>query len=50
MYADLAEFAIAAADGDLMDVRGDQFPRDRIASGIVRSDGNCLAGLPTDGV
>src|SRR5215469_4597411 len=43
MHADLADLAIAAPDDDLMDGRGDQFADDRVASGIVRRDGDRLA-------
>ena len=50
MHTNLADLAIAAPDDDLMDARGDQFADDRIASGIVRSDGNRLARLPADGI
>ena len=50
MHANLADLAITASDHDLMDVRGDQFTDDRVASGIVRRDGNGLARLPADGI
>src|SRR5262249_30955100 len=50
MHANLADLTITASDHDLMDVRGDQFTDDRVASGIVRRDGNGLARFPTDGI
>ena len=48
--ANLADLAITASDHDLMDIRGDQFTDNRIASSIVRRDGNGLARFSTDGV
>ena len=50
MHANLADLAITASDHDLMDVRGDQFTDDRIASSIVRRDGNGLARFSTVGI
>src|SRR5690242_11410122 len=50
MHANLADLAITASDHDLMDVRGDQFADDRVASGIVRRDGDRQARLPAGGV
>src|SRR5579862_742294 len=50
MHANLADLTIAASDHDLMDVRGDQFTDNRVASSIVRRDGNGLARFPTDGI
>src|ERR1700745_3297935 len=50
MHANLADLTITASDHDLMDVRGDQFTDNRVASGIVRRDGNGLARFPTDGI
>src|SRR5215831_16288513 len=50
MHANLADLTITASDHDLMDVRGDQFTDNRIASSIVRRDGNGLARFPTDGI
>src|SRR6516225_10626702 len=50
MHTNLADRVIAAPDGDLMDARRDQFTDDRIASGIVWSDGDYLARLPADRV
>ena len=50
MHANLPDLTITASDHDLMDVRGDQFTDDRVASGIVRRDGNGLARFPTDGI
>src|SRR5215470_15297929 len=50
MHTDLADGGIAASDDDLMDARGDQFADDRVASGIIRRDGDGLARLPADGV
>src|SRR3954467_7608420 len=50
MHTDLADRGFAASDDDLMDVQGDQFADDRIASGIVRSNADDLAGLPADGI
>ena len=44
MHTDLADRGIAAADDDLMDARGDQFADDRVASGIIRRDGDRLTG------
>src|SRR5205085_6775911 len=35
---------------DLMDVRGNQFTDNRVASSIVRRDGNGLARFPTYGI
>src|SRR5215471_7251314 len=43
MHANLADLTITASDHDLMDVRGDQFTDNRVASSIVRRDGNGLA-------
>src|SRR6516162_9229636 len=50
MHANLADLTITASDRDLMDVRGDQFTDNRVASSIVRRDGNGLARFPTDGI
>jgi hypothetical protein len=50
MHANLADLTITASDHDLMDVRGDQFADNRVASSIVRRDGNGLAGFPTNGI
>src|ERR1700758_5074682 len=50
MHANLADLAIAASDHDLMDVRGDQFTGNQVASGLIRGGGNGLARLPTDGI
>src|ERR1700739_1847470 len=50
MHANLANLAITASDHDLMDVRGDQFTDNRIASSIVRRDGNGLARFSTVGI
>src|SRR5262249_55859487 len=50
MHANLADLAITASDHDLMDVRGDQFTGNRVASSIVRRDSNGLARFPTDGI
>src|SRR5256885_388804 len=50
MHANLADLAITASDHDLMDVRGDQFTDNRIASSIVRRDGNGLARFSTVGI
>src|SRR5262245_56122193 len=50
MYANLADLTITASDHDLMDVRGDQFTDNRVASSIVRRDGNGLARFSTDGI
>src|SRR4051795_11769715 len=50
MHANLADLAIATSDHDLMDVRGDQFTDNRIASSIVRRDGNGLARSSTVGI
>src|SRR5262245_17334612 len=50
MHANLADLTITASDHDLMDLRGDQFTDNRVASGIVRRDGNGLARFPTDGI
>src|ERR1700752_4792339 len=50
MHANLADLTITAADHDLMDVRGDQFTDNRVASSIVRRHGNGLARFPTDGI
>src|SRR5262245_47311237 len=50
MYANLADLTITASDHDLMDIRGDQFTDNRVASSIVRRDGNGLARFPTDGI
>src|SRR5215813_7526490 len=50
MHANLADLTITASDHDLMDVRGDQFTDNRVASSIVRRDGNVLARFPTDGI
>src|SRR6202007_1840513 len=50
MSANLADLAITASDHDLMDVRGDQFTDNRIASSIVRRDGNGLARVPPAGM
>src|SRR6516165_2237304 len=50
MHANLADLTITASDHDLMDVRGDQFTDNRVASSIIRRDGNSLAGFPTDGI
>src|SRR5438552_8610898 len=49
MHANLADLAITASDHDLMDVRGDQFTDNRIASSIIRRDGNGLARFSTAG-
>src|SRR5438874_13543741 len=43
MHANFADLTITASEHDLMGVRGDQFTDNRIASGIVRRDGNGLA-------
>jgi hypothetical protein len=48
MHANLADLTITTPDHDLMDLRGDQFTDNRVASGIVRRDGNGLARFPTD--
>src|SRR5215467_14232713 len=45
MHANLADLTITASDRDLMDVRGDQFTDDRVASGIVRRAGTGLPGF-----
>ena len=50
MHANLADLTIIASDHDLMDVRGDQFTDNRVASSIVGRDGNGLARFPTDGI
>src|ERR1700731_2932557 len=50
MHANFADLTITASDHDLMGVRGDQFADNRVASGIVRHDGNGLARFPTDGI
>src|SRR5947207_15993117 len=50
MHANLADLMITASDHDLMDVRGDQFTDNRVASSIVRGDGNGLARFLTDRV
>src|SRR5437763_16088391 len=50
MHANLADLAITASDHDLMDVRGDQFTDNRIASSIVRRDGNGLARFSIVGI
>src|SRR3954453_19729463 len=50
MHANLADLAITASDHDLMNVRGDQFTDNRIASSIVRRDGNGLARFSTVGI
>src|SRR5246127_3186567 len=50
MHANLADLTITAADHDLMDVRGDQFTDNRVASSIVRRHGNGLARFPTVGI
>src|SRR5215471_14234262 len=50
MHANLADLTITASDHDLMNVRGDQFTDNRVASSIVRRDGNGLARFPTDGI
>src|SRR5258707_10569675 len=50
MHANLADLTITASDHDLMDVRGDQFTDNRVASSIVRRHGNGLARFPTDGI
>src|ERR1700720_1383565 len=50
MYADLGDHGIAAPDDDLIGARGDELTDDRTASGVVRSDGNHLAGLSAAGV
>src|SRR5262245_25334515 len=50
MHANLADLMITASDHDLMDVRGDQFTDNRVASSIVRRDGNGLARFPTYGI
>ena len=50
MHANLPDLTVTASDHDLMDVRGDQFTNDRVASSIVRRDGNGLAKCPTDGI
>src|ERR1700732_2435314 len=50
MHTDLADFVIATPDDDLMDVRGDQFTDNRVASSIVRRDADGLARFPTDGI
>src|SRR5262245_60898841 len=39
MHANLADLTITASDHDLMDVRGDQFTDNRVASSIVPTDG-----------
>ena len=48
MHTDLSDRGIAASDDDLMDARGDQLADDRVASGIIRCDGDGLARLPVD--
>src|SRR6201988_4217928 len=50
MHANLADLTITASDHYLMDVRGDQFADNRVASSIVRRDANGLARFPTDGI
>src|ERR1041385_5661265 len=50
MHANLADLTITASDHDLMDVRGDQFTDNRVASSIVRRDGNGLARFPACGI
>src|SRR6267154_6531192 len=40
MHANFADLTITASDHDLMGVRGDQFTDNRVASGIVRHDGD----------
>ena len=50
MHANLTDLTITASDHDIMDVRGDQFTNNRVASGIVRRDGNGLARFPTVGI
>src|ERR1043166_8181603 len=50
MHANRADLTITASDHDLMDVRGDQFTDNRVASSIVRRDGNGLARFPTNGI
>src|SRR4051794_32782739 len=50
MHANLADLTITASDHDLMYVRGDQFTNDRVASSVVRRDGNGLARFPTNGI
>src|SRR5215469_2034642 len=50
MHANLADLTTTASDHDLMDVGGDQFTDNRVASSIVRRDGNGLARFPTDGI
>ena len=50
MHANLADLAITASDHDFMHVRGDQFTDNRIASSIVRRDGNGLARFSTVGI
>src|SRR5437763_13674089 len=50
MHANLADLMITASDHDLMDVRGNQFTDNRVASSIVRRDGNGLARFPTYGI
>src|ERR1700745_280012 len=50
VHANLADLTITASDHDLMDVRGDQFADNRVASSIVRRDANGLARFPTDGI
>src|SRR5256885_10662266 len=50
MHANLADLTITASDHDLVDVRGDQFTDNRVASRIVGGDGNGLARFPTDGI
>src|SRR5437763_1863250 len=50
MHANLADLTITASDHDLMDVRGDQFTDNRIASSVVRRHGNGLARFSTVGI
>src|SRR5947209_14670722 len=48
VHANLADLTITASDHDLMDVRRNQFTDNRVASSIVRRDGNGLARFPTN--
>src|SRR5258706_9684298 len=48
MHTDLSDRGIAAPDDDLMDARGDQLADHRVASGIIRREGDGLTGFPAD--
>ena len=50
MHAHLADLTITALDHDLMDVRGDQFTDNRVASSIVRRDADGLTRSPAEGI